>query len=608
MTAFDSQGVGAGRPIYVLGINAYDHDTSACLLKDGVPVVAIAKERLSRIKHDVGWYGKAVDYCLFAAGIALDDVALVVACSYLLPTTLLERRLRSQNRPTIFPSHEREEALASPLYEGRGPPRRIDVSHHLAHAYSAFAPSPFERGVVYVADGVGSHRQDVMEAIPPEFEAGPFDRESESLYRFHGKELACVGKSWLPARQYLVNDDFLEMEGMGALYSRVSEYVFGHWNRCGEVMGLAPYGRLPPERLLEWRDGALVVHPWPRAWDRPFLGGGDRAWATSIDRAHYEDVACRVQADTEAIMLERARWLARATGERHLALAGGVALNCVANGNIVRDGCFEQVFVQPAAGDDGIALGAALYGWLAVLGGERRYVMDRADLGFVYPQRSVDRALAHPTLRWAASHRRLDDVAVETAALLAEGRVVGWYQGGSEYGPRALGQRSMLADPRHAAMRERLNRKVKSRQSFRPFAPAVLAERAADWFEGVGASPFMLEAHPVRPERKAQVPAIVHVDGTARVQTVHRETQPRFHALLEAFERLTGVPLLLNTSFNLRGEPIVESPMEAVEAFLSCPLDALVLHDELLLKRALGRRLLPLRTAWGARSRRGDAP
>ncbi len=579
-------------PIFVLGVNAFDHDVAACLLADGKPIAAVAKERLSRIRHDTGFYGDAVDYCLTAAGIGLDDVALVVRCSYLLPVTELERRLRSELRPAFFPTQERGEAFASPLWAGRGVRRVVDVSHHLAHAYSAFACSPFEQGAVMIADGVGNYRSDVLETVPDADDAPPLAREAESFYRFSGPSIECIGKSWLTPRRAVVHDDFLTGDGLGALYSRVSTYVFGDWNRCGEVMGLAPYGRLVGEPLARLEGDRLVIAPWPDAWDRPFEGGGDAAWEASPHRAHWEDVARRIQHDTEEILLGRVRTLHERTGERNLVIAGGVALNCVANGRIVREGPFDRVWVQPAAGDDGTALGAALYGWHAILGATERFELRDAALGFRYPRASFDRALSMKALRVGASVRRADDVARETAERIAAGRVVGWFEGGSEFGPRALGRRSILADPRDPGMKGRVNARVKHRQAFRPFAPAVLAEHAAAWFEGVKESPFMLEAHPVRPERRALVPAIVHVDGTARVQTVHADRMPRFHALLRAFHERTGVPMLLNTSFNLRGEPIVESPIDAVRTFLSTDLDVLVLDEDMIEKRALGRPLV----------------
>ena len=573
-------------------MNAYDHDVSACLLRDGEAIVAIEKERLTRIKHDVGFYGSAVDYCLFAAGIDLDDVDLVVRCSYLLPTTELERRLRHDVRPTIFPIHERSTALSSPLFAAKGPPRCLDVSHHLAHAYSAFACSPFEEGVVYVADGVGSYRADVMEAVPPSNDAAPLARESESLYRFEGNALTCLEKVWSPPTRSLVNEDFFALPGMGGVYSRVSSYIFRDWNACGEVMGLAPYAPADAPELREClfrvNEGVLSIAPWPRAWQHPYEGGSDAQWAASEHLAHWQGVAACVQRDTEAAVLQRVRDLHARTGATNLTLAGGVHLNCVSNGRVVREGPFEHVWIQPAAGDSGIALGAALYGWCEVLGQARRWTMRHAFLGMPYPAASFARALDARRLQVAAQHRRATDVHRETAELLAEGAVVGWFQGGAELGPRALGHRSILADPRRAATKDLVNARVKFRQGFRPFAPVVLAEHAPAWFDGCTRSPFMLQAHPVRPDKRALIPSVVHVDGSARVQTVDAESNPKLAALLRAFYERTGVPVLLNTSFNLRGQPIVESPQHAVDTFLSCDMDVLVLGEELLRKRKLG--------------------
>jgi len=565
---------------WILGINAYDHDVSACLLRDGAVVVAIAKERITRAKHDSGFYQEVVDYCLDVAGIGLERVDLVVRNCYIQPVGEMEHRLAYWDFRHHMTPRERAQAESSPLHLAP-PPRVIDVSHHLAHAYSAFAVSPFERGAVMVVDGVGSYRADVTEEVPPGDEAPPLAREAESYYRFEGGRLETVRKVWMGPAKGFMSDEFYVMPGLGALYSRVSTYVFGDWNKCGEVMGLAPYGRpdaWPPLLRLE-DSGRLEVPDWDERFAHPWLRLGPRAWERSPHREHWADVARRVQEDTERVLIERARWLHAETGEKNLCLAGGVALNCVANGRLVAETPFERVWIQPAAGDDGIALGCAYYGHLARRQGPRTFVMGDAYLGREHDRFDVDEALRPLGVRVLTRRRRVADPVEHAARLLAEGRVIGWFQGRSEFGPRALGNRSILADPRDPAMKDRVNARVKHRQAFRPFAPAVPAERAAEFFEGKCESPFMLLAFRVRPEARARIPAVVHVDGTARVQTVRREHNPRFHALLEAFGRLTGVPLLLNTSFNIRGEPIVEHPIDAVECFLATDLDALVLHD-----------------------------
>lgn len=584
-------------PTYVLGINAYDHDVSACLLRDGRVITAINKERLTRIKTDSGFYRDPVAYCLLAAGITLDDVALVVRNSYLLPVDALEKHFLSYSGSNLMTAEDRSQAMRSALFRA-GPPKVVDVSHHLAHAYSAFACSPFDNGAVMIVDGVGSYREDVTENVPADSEADPYAREAESYYAFEGKALRPLQKVWLQPTKSLVNDDFYRMEGIGALYSRVSSYIFGHWNRCGEVMGLAPFGRLEQPPLMEMEEGQLRFRPWPDSYCSPFVGHSDAAWNESPHRPHWQDLACRVQEDTERVLVERARALHARTGTPNLTLAGGVALNCVANGKILQETPFESVFIQPAAGDDGIALGCAYYGWLEVLGGARQAPLEHPYLGITYPEERIEKAVRRPAVRITSSCRRAPNVVEQTAELLSKGAVVGWFQGGSEFGPRALGNRSILADPRDARMQAHVNSRVKHRQGFRPFAPAVLAEHVAEYFEGIQESPFMLLATSVVPAMREKIAAVVHVDGTARVQTVHKETNPRLHALIEVFARLTGVPVLLNTSFNIRGEPIVETPGDAVNSYLGTDLDALVVHDWLLRKRAATRGLRSILRPW----------
>jgi carbamoyltransferase len=576
---------------YVLGINAYDHDVSACLLRDGEIAVAIEKERITRQKHAGGFFQECVDYCLKAEGITLDEVDLVVRNCYVLPVEDLEVRMSYQGDML---EREREQTAKSPLYLSKSN-KVMTVSHHLAHAYSAFAPSPFEEGVVMVVDGVGSYASDIKEPGQLTEGVNPLARESESYYRFKGSELTPLKKVWLQPCRGLLSDEFFNMDGLGAVYSRISSYIFADWNKCGEVMGLAPYGWPDNfKRVIELKaDGELQVTPWGAEFNKPWMPDGKKKWDADPAMRHWEDLAWRIQHDSEEVLLARARGLRETTGAKNLVLAGGVALNCVANGRIIREAGFDNVWIQPAAGDNGISIGCAYYGHLAVQKKPRSFVMKRATLGIEYPDDAVQR-VGNPLLVTRRTFNGSgESICRETAKLLAEGKVFGWFQGRSEFGPRALGDRSILGDPRRAEMKDILNSRVKFRQAFRPFAPIVIYERAKDIFIGEDESPFMLRAKQVKPEWRDKIPAIVHVDGTARVQTVRREDNPRMYDLLVEFDKLTGVPVLVNTSFNIKGEPIVETPQDAMNCFIYTGIDYLALHDTLVAKNALYKLLSP---------------
>jgi carbamoyltransferase len=293
------------------------------------------------------------------------------------------------------------------------------------------------------------------------------------------------------------------------------------------------------------------------------------------------------------VLLARAAWLRETTGAKNLVISGGVALNCVANGRIAREAGFENVWIQPAAGDDGIAIGCAYYGRLALQKQPRSFVMNHAYLGAEYADADARAVVDRRLVRLATVQAPSADICADTAKVLADGKIVGWFQGRSEFGPRALGNRSIIADPRDPKMKDILNSRVKHRQPFRPFAPIVLYERASEIFEGDEDSPYMLIAKKVRPEWRDRIPSIVHVDGTARVQTVRREQNERLYGLLTEFEKLTGVPVLLNTSFNVKGEPIVETPQDALECFLATGIDYLALHERLISKNRFHRVLAP---------------
>ena len=579
---------------YVLGLNTYDHDVSACLLKDGAIAFAIAKERITREKHASGFYKEVIDYCLDAEGITFDDIDLIVRNCYILPVPEMEDRLVYQDMPGFLPEYERADVATHPLYRSQSG-KVTTISHHLAHAYSAFAVSPFEEGVVMVVDGVGSYQSDVSEPYPASDTATPLARESESYYKFSGSSIECLKKVWMEPDRGFLSDEFYNMPGLGALYSRASTYIFGDWNKCGELMGLAPYGRHERAKpLMEIAGNELRVPRWSAEFNQPYVMDSGGKWESSPSMRHWEDLAWRVQDDTEKVLLARARWLRETTGAKNFCIAGGVALNCVANGRIAREAGFENVWIQPAAGDDGIAIGCAAYGHIEVLKQPRSFVMKQSYVGRPYADKDVDKALQNFFVRIQITAAHSDDICRDTAKLLAEQRVIGWFQGGSEFGPRALGNRSLLADPRKAEMKDILNSRVKHRQPFRPFAPIVLAERAKEIFEGEEDSPFMLIAKPVRPEWRDRIPAIVHVDGTARVQTVSEDTNPVLYRLLKEFEALTGVPVLINTSFNVKGEPIVETPQDAVVCFLTTGIDNLVLHDTLVSKNAFHAVVAPL--------------
>jgi carbamoyltransferase len=584
------------KPSYILGINAYDHDVSACLLRDGEIVCGIAKERITREKNATGFYQVPVTYCLEAAGISIDDLDYVVRNCYVLPVEDIEKRLAHLEFPHFMSDEERKLAPKNPLYLSKSD-RVVTLSHHLAHAYSGFAPCPFDEGVIMVVDGVGSYRSDIME---PYTEAvDPLARESESYYRFQGSEVELLKKFWLQPRKGFLSDEFFNMAGLGALYSRVATYIFADWNKCGEVMGLAPYGKpgkISP--LLHMEGDEVVVPDWGEELSQPFLEEGGENWEKSPKREHWQDLAWRVQRDTEEVLLKRAIWLRETTGAKNLVMAGGVALNCVANGRILREAGFENVWIQPAAGDDGVAIGTAYYGHLALKKAPRRFVMKHAYLGRRYDDEKVEKSASELVVRLQTKTHKSDSLCRDAAKLLAEGKIFGWFNGGSEFGPRALGNRSIIADPRAADMRDRLNKVVKHRQEFRPFAPIVLAERAPEIFEHYAESPFMLLALPVKPEWRERIPAVVHVDGTARLQTVTEDTNPVLYRLLKEFDALTGVPVLVNTSFNVKGEPIVETPADAINCFLGTGIDCLALQDRIMTKTRSHRIVSPLVNAY----------
>ena len=579
---------------YILGINAYDHDVSVCLLRDGAIAWAISKERITREKHAMGFHKPAVDYVLEAEGITFDDVDLVVRNCYILPVEEMEKKVLTQDTGVYLPEADRPLAAKDPIFLNRSG-KAVTISHHVAHAYSAFAACPFDEGAVMIVDGVGCYRADATDLDPESQNVDPLARESESYYTFKDTELKTIKKIWMPPVRGFLSDEFYNMPGLGAVYSRASTYVFGDWNKCGELMGLAPYGR--PNAIpsfMEIKNNVLTVPDFSTEFDKPFIEDGTQKWETSPAMKHWEDIAWRMQDDCEKVLLARARWLREKTGARNLVMAGGVALNCVANGKLVREAGFDNVWIQPAAGDDGIAIGCALYGHLAIQKKPRNYKITHAYFGRPYTDAEVERATATGLVRMATKQVKSDNICRDTAKVLAESNVVGWFQGGSEFGPRALGHRSIIGDPRNPEMKDILNSRVKHRQPFRPFAPIVLAERSNEIFEGEQESPYMLLAKNVYPAWRDKIPSVVHVDGTARVQSVTKQSSPRLYGLLKAFEALTGVPVLINTSFNVKGQPIVETPRQAMDCFLTTGIHYLAIHDLLISKGLLHPIMLKL--------------
>ncbi len=582
----------------ILGISAYYHDSAACLLRDGRVVAAAQEERFTRRKHDAGFPLHAARACLAEGGLAvagLDAVAF-----YDKPFLKLERLLETHlaYAPAGLPAFVQAipawlgqklwvKDLVAEALDYRGPV--LFAEHHESHAASAFFPSPFEEAAVLTLDGVG-------EWATTTWGAGRGGRvELQAELRFP--------------------------HSLGLLYSAFTGFC-GFKVNSGEykLMGLAPYGEpryagLIRERLIDLKeDGSLRLDMSCFEFGAGLRMTGERFAALFGGPARQPeapltqrelDLASSIQAVTEEAMLRMARTVRRETGQRDLCLAGGVALNCVANGKLLRAGTFERVWIQPAAGDAGGALGAAYAVHHHHFGQPAprktgRDLQRGSLLGPAYDDAAVAAFLAARSL----PHARLDDEPLldAVAGLLAEGRVVGWFQGRMEFGPRALGNRSILADPRAPDMQRRLNLAIKFREGFRPFAPSVPLERAADWFDLGVESPYMLLVAAVRGLRplgaeeagrrglaardvvRSGIPAVTHVDGSARVQTVHPADNPRYHALLERFGRLTGCPVLVNTSFNVRGEPIVESPRDAWRCFMQTGMDVLVLGNHLLRK------------------------
>jgi carbamoyltransferase len=590
----------------ILGISAYYHDSAAALVCDGTIVAAAQEERFTRRKHDAEFPANAVRYCLQQDSVTLSDVDAVVF--YEKPFVKFERLLETYL--SVAPRGFRQFLVAMPIWLREklfqkslliGELREIDsgfnadrlrfCEHHLSHAASAFFPSRFDRALILTLDGVGE---------------------------------------WTTTSASLGRDNHIEVlrelhfpHSLGLLYSAFTYYA-GFKVNSGEykLMGLAPYGeprfaQTILDQLVDLKhDGSFRLDQKYFDYATGFTMVSQRFEALFGEpvrppdgrlTAFHMDIAASVQAVTEEIVLRLTRSLAAETGERNLCLAGGVALNCVANGKIWRDGRFDNLWVQPAAGDAGGALGAALAAYYMEFECPRTSsnsldAMEGAYLGPAFSQAEIEARLTAARAHFdVVNGAALLDV---TAAALADEKAVGWFQGRMEFGPRALGARSILADARSPAMQKTLNLRVKYRESFRPFAPAVLAEDVSEWFEHDRESPYMLIVADVLKRRRrsmtgdeqalfgidklnvirSDIPAVTHVDYSARLQTVHAQTNPRFHALLTRFKELTGCPVVVNTSFNVRGEPIVCTPEDAFRCFMGTDIEMLVIGDCVLRK------------------------
>ena len=595
----------------ILGISCYYHDAAAALLRDGVLIAAAEEERFSRTKHDFGFPHHAIQFCLQVGKITAKDLDYVVF--YEKPFLKFERILLSSLQTFPRSCGVFREAMTNWLLDKLWiktliqemfdiPAEKVCFSdHHLSHAASAFFCSPFTEAAILTADGVGEWATTTMGL-------------GQASWNGRG------------ANGIRVFRELRFPHSIGLLYSAFTAFLGFEVNE-GEykVMGMAPYGT--PRYLDEvWQlvretdQGGFRLEmdyfsyhysthaSFSRTFERlfgaprdpkaPFVTGEfgdalDQDATLRAQSAHYADIAASIQRVTEELLLRLARQLYEETKLPRLCLAGGVAYNSVANGRIIRETPFTDVYVQPAAGDSGGAVGAALYAYHVLLQKPRKFVMEHAYWG----QQFAEEEIADAIQRHGLPAERIADAKVllrQTAQRLVRGEVVGWYQGRGEWGPRALGNRSILADPRRKEMKAIVNQKIKFREPFRPFAPSMLDRRVHEFVEypeGKSLSPatFMLAVCPIRPERRDTIPAVTHVDGSGRLQVVEQATNPLYYGLIEAFEAETGVPVVLNTSFNLKGEPIVNRPEEAISTFLRSDMDTLVMGPHVVSKPSGGR-------------------
>jgi carbamoyltransferase len=566
----------------ILGLNAYHGDAAAALVLDGELVAAAEEERFNRVKHCAGFPAAAAAWCLADAGLTAADLDHVAVGRD--PRANIGRKVARTLRHGVKAGYLRERlqnaarvrdvgaALADALGVDSLRASVHNVEHHQAHVASAFFVSPFEDAAVLTVDGFG-------------------DFASTMLAEGHGSHFEVLERVTFP-------------HSLGIFYTAVTQWLgFPKYGDEGKVMGLAPYGKpvyVDELRKLVLLDSSLFelgldyfTHDQEgvdMTWDEgsPSVGriysdalvellGPARETGAPLTEL-YEDVAASLQLVLEEAYLHLCRTLHERTGLTSLCLAGGVALNAVANGRILAETPFRDLYVQPAAGDSGIAVGAAYYVWNQELGRPRSFVMEHAYTGPAYSDDEIAAAIADAGV--TATRLDDDDLFRAVAERIAAGEVVGWFQGRMEFGPRALGHRSIVADPRSHEMKDVLNARIKQREPFRPFAPSILSERTAEWFEQDYPSPFMVLVYKTAADKRETIPAVNHVDDTGRLQTVEQRIEPRYHALIAEFERQTGVPVLLNTSFN-ENEPIVMTPADALDTFLKTKMDVLAIGNYL---------------------------
>lgn len=564
------------KPIYVIG-TGLSHNGSAVLLKDGWVCVAIEKERLTRIKHDGGNDTLAMQYCLDAEGIKMKDINLVV---------------QSAN----FDIPNREQFHGKRIFSESNSPKIITIAHHLAHAYSAVGASPFSECAVMVIDGCGSPLNQHLELHPEQ--RGGIDSdfinenrmlcEKDSFYHFSDNKLISLFKDFSKMEE--ITNDYLSMpttkHSIGGFYAAISKYVFGDLEDVGKLMGLAPFGKSNKFNFeaFEFISECLYVKDdWKSCFTNPSKGYD----YFKENFSYYADVARWAQEQVEKAVLDCLNFRIKKFPNKNLCYTGGVALNAVANAKLQDTLSGNNIFFEPAAGDNGLALGCAFYGWMNYLKMPKLAHNGNTCFGKQYLQEEID-LIVDNEINQNFNKKFFfneDELISYCAEKLNRGKTVAWFQSGSEFGPRSLGRRSILAHPGIKNMKNHINNNIKFREDFRPFAPAVLKDKVTEYFEVGRNSPYMILVDKTRPEYLQQLINVTHCDGTARVQTVDEEWNPRFTKLITEFHKHSGIAVLLNTSFNKKGMPIVETPLQAIDLFKETALDILVIENTVIEKQ-----------------------